>query len=168
MKKAIFVFIALHLVSMLSHAQNRGGNPTETRLQQLERKVYELEQRLNRLENGGGGRPAPYTEIACMVTAEYTGEVSLGKGRLRTEAESNALQACATKNPASYCKQVKCSDGQSPSIRGAFCSVSAMYTGEVFKGEGKNLIEAEYAAKALCQKSKPASYCKVEPRCETY
>ncbi|MNJ93304.1 hypothetical protein D3C87_109830 [compost metagenome] len=170
MKKALLVFVILHAVSMLAHAQSRNpGRDLESRVNYLERTVYDLNQRLQRLE-GGGGRPAPYTEVSCMATADTYYGVFFGKARTRIEAETIALQACSASHNPIFCKKTVCDDQNPSYINGAVCTVTSSTYNTIHKGEGKSLLEAEYKARKDCQSKHHANFCNNGPqaRCETF
>ncbi|WP_374000213.1 hypothetical protein [Bdellovibrio bacteriovorus] len=144
----------------------------ETRVYQLESNLSQINQRLANLEYGQRPQPfpEPAREVACMVTDTGYNKVFLGKGRIKLEAEAAAREACGKAVNSVYCNATaKCSDPQKDAnIRGAICVLTDTGYNKTFKGEGRSLIEAEFAARSACGSSVNAVYCMASPRCETF
>lgn len=151
----------------------------ETRVNQLEKTISYMDQRLSNLEYN---RPGPYPgpvppppppvsqEIACMLIDSGFSKVFLGKGKVRVDAEAAARQSCGKSVHSSYCNSnVKCSDPrQDGYINGAVCILTDSGFGRTFRGEATTLIEAEYNARKACGGSVHSSYCLNDVRCDTY
>lgn len=177
MKKLIGAVISLVvLCSSGASAQNRPGSmDLERRVRTLENIVYDLNDRLARLENN---RPNPYPpsyppaprEVSCLVIADGYYTSFFAKGRTQIDAETSALQACGRSVNASFCKKARCEDNSGPLVNGAVCALTAKGYNSTFKGEGTSKMEAEYNARQACEKSVNASFCNngVDVRCETY
>ncbi|WP_413582029.1 hypothetical protein [Bdellovibrio sp. HCB288] len=93
---AVLVSLATLLTAMPSVAQSRNMRPPEQDLQrrvyQLESTVYQLSQRLERLEYG-----APESRgWVCIVKDPTWGKVYQGKAESRVEASAQATNACVT------------------------------------------------------------------------
>lgn len=145
----------------------------ETRVNQLEGIISNINQRVSNLEYGQ--RPQPYPEpvaqeVACMLTDTGYSKVFLGKGRIKLEAEAAVRESCGKAVHASYCQAaVKCSEprGDRP-IQGAICVLTDTGYNKTFKGEGKSLIEAEFQARSQCGSQVHPSYCLANVRCDTF
>ncbi|AFY02167.1 hypothetical protein [Bdellovibrio bacteriovorus] len=145
----------------------------ETRVNQLEGVISQINQRVSNLEYNQ--RPEPYPppaalEVACMITDSGYSKVFLGKGRIKLEAEASAREACGKGVHASYCQgAVKCSDPRTERpIAGAICMLTDSGYGKTFKGEGKSLVEAEFNARKSCGDQVHPSYCVPNVRCDTF
>ncbi|CAE80350.1 hypothetical protein predicted by Glimmer/Critica [Bdellovibrio bacteriovorus HD100] len=170
---------ACFLFANSAGAQERGQERSleririlETRVNQLEGIISQINQRVSNLEYNQ--RPEPYppvaAEVACMVTDTGYSKVFLGKGRIKLEAEAAAREACGKAVHSSYCQgAVKCSDPrQDRPIAGAICMLTDTGYAKTFKGEGKSLIEAEYNTRKQCGDQVHPSYCVGSIRCETF
>jgi hypothetical protein len=182
MKKTIIAFLSLVVLSSGAFAQNRPGSmDLERRVRNLENIVYDLSDRLARLESGGRPGPNPYPptyppappvqrEVSCLVIADGYYSTFFAKGRTQIDAETSALQACGRAVNASFCKKARCEDNSGPLVNGAVCALTAKGYNSTYKGEGSSKMEAEYNARQACEKSINASFCNngVDVRCETY
>lgn len=143
----------------------------EQRVQQLENIISSIHQRVSNLEYNR--RPDPYPEPVaqesiCMLIDTGYSKVFLGRGRLKLEAEAEVREACGKAVHSSYCQgAMKCNDPHSDRrINGAMCVLTDTGYSKTFRGEGKSLIEAEYAARKTCGEAVHASYCVGAIRCE--
>ncbi|WP_413584697.1 hypothetical protein [Bdellovibrio sp. HCB274] len=93
---AVFVSMATLLIAMPSVAQHRdmrGEQDLQRRVYQLESTVYQLSQRLERLEYG---TPEQSRGWVCIVKDPTWGKVYKGKAESRVEASAAATNACVT------------------------------------------------------------------------
>ncbi|MGZ3770950.1 MAG: hypothetical protein ACXVCP_15080 [Bdellovibrio sp.] len=175
-RKSLGAILSLSfLFSFGANAQMRDGGDRirilESRVQQLEDIIYNMNLRLSNLENAG--RPSPYpqpnpTGSVCMLTDTGYNKVFLGKGPVQLAAEAEARQNCGKAVNSSYCQsEVKCNDPQQDRYTHyAFCVLIDTGYNKTFKGEANTLIEAEYNTRKACSESVNSSYCVGAIRCE--
>ncbi|HEX7675571.1 MAG TPA: hypothetical protein VF412_15450 [Bdellovibrio sp.] len=174
--KSLFVAALLLISTMASADIVRGGGyqaghrDIDQRVADLERQVYELNQRMSNLErNNFPPAPPVVKDIACMVTADSYGTVFIGKGNTRIEAQAAALQSCQASLSGMFCKKVNCDDPQaSARINGAVCMLNASSYGTTFTGKGSSLIEAEYNARKACNNQYSGMFCNTAVNCDTF
>ncbi|KYG60419.1 hypothetical protein AZI85_13200 [Bdellovibrio bacteriovorus] len=180
-RKAVLLVLGCCLfLGVSAQAQNRGDRESEririleSKVQQLESLIYNLNQRVSNLEYRGTPTlpppPVPASEVACMITDSGYGKVFLGKGRTKLEAEAKAKEVCGANVHATYCNNtLKCSDPvQDRVIQGAICVITDSGYGKTFKGEAKSVLEAEYNARKACNNAVHATYCNTNARCDTF
>lgn len=146
----------------------------ETRVNQLEGVIANINQRVSNLEYNR--RPDPYPqppeqqEVICTMIDRIYSKVFIGRGRVRLEAEADVRTSCSASIHASYCQEaVKCSDPmKDPFVRGAICTLTDTAYSKTFKGEAKSVLEAEYNTRKTCGNQVHPSYCTGPIRCETY
>ncbi len=173
MRTLLAVALVFLGISSAADAQGRRPPPAfehlEQRVQYLEDTIRQHEFRLNQIEKGGQQPPPIFVGYACLLVDTGYSKVFLGKARTSLQAETEARQECGKAVHPNYCSAaVRCNDGKSePWVRGYYCVVKDTGYGKVFSGEAENIIEAEYNAKAACQKAVHPSYCgKVSAICE--
>jgi len=148
----------------------------EGKVRELERTLYDVDQRLRTIETGGYiGQPLPVPapgyrqQISCLLVDSGFQKTFLGKADTQLQAEVMARQECAKKVHQSYCNsKVRCSDGVTDLYaRGHYCMIIDSGFSKTFSGQGADAIEAEAKAKQACQASVHSSYCgNVTARCE--
>lgn len=168
------------LFAQSAGAQERGQERSLERIRILESRVNHLEgiinhinQRVSSLEYNQ--RPPTHPEpvpvgVACQLIDTGYQKVFLGKGRMKLEAEAEARETCGKSVHSSYCLgSVKCSDpAQDRLIQAAVCMLIDTGYSKTFKGEGRNVVEAEYNARKNCGNSVHSSYCIGAIRCDSF
>ncbi|WP_413557737.1 hypothetical protein [Bdellovibrio sp. HCB209] len=102
---AAFVAMATLMISLPSVAQSRdrdmrGDQDLQRRVYQLESQVYQLSQRMERLEYGS----APSRGWVCVVKDSTWGKVYKGQSETRLEAAAAATNACIAASFESSCR----------------------------------------------------------------
>ncbi len=181
MLKSLTSFILL--LCGIAQAHGLGPSPTDTatRLQNLERKVQQLQNliashdnRLQNLEYSQGITPPgnvfpspPLSYSAILIDTGYS-KTFLGSGSTKLEAEAMVRQECSKLVHSSYCNGSVRFGSVDVGTRGSYCVITDSGYQKTFSARGANAIEAEAKAKQACQASVHSSYCgNVTPRCES-
>jgi hypothetical protein len=99
---AAFISLATLFMTTPSHAQARGSEDLQRRVYQLESTVYQLSQRLERLEYGAPDQGSRWW--ICTVKDSTWGTVYQNKAESRLQAAANATNNCITASMAANCK----------------------------------------------------------------
>lgn len=180
--KKLFVLIlttSFVLIHPFANAQSyqdpkNRNRDLETKIQQMEMLLQNLNQRVSNLEYNNQYKPSLPNQqqqaTLCMLTDTGYEKVFLGSGKVGLEAEIAVREACGKEVHQSYCQgAVKCNSPQKDAwINGAICMLTDTGYSKVFKGEATTLLEAEYKARKSCSSSVHQSYCKASVKCETY
>ena len=168
---SIFTWASFSSAQVIVRYKDPGS--LEAKIERLEYKLEATNRRLERLERRDSVvRPPVYqqkVDVSCLLVDSGYKKTFLGTGRNALEAEGAVRLSCEKSVHASYCTgAVKCSSGISEIGQGALCILNDSGYNRIFKGEGKNEVEAEAKAKQSCQASVHASYCgEVTVRCES-
>ena len=157
MKALIVSLIAL--TASISNAQVLNPNSTEARLRNVERQVYDLQQRNMQLESRvlqieehlyGNPMPLPPSNgnHVCGVQNTSSHKVFLGKSLSRIEAEAIAKNSCASGSSfPQYCVAYECSQED---LYEHTCRISNTSSQRDFLGRSKSVTEAKAIARNGC------------------
>jgi len=171
MKNVLAMFLMV-VASAAAQARNNetritvtyGPQTAEQRIQSLELRAQRTEMRLRELERlilNGPSYPVPEVrETLCTSKNSSNGKIFMASGVNRVDAGFNSIKACQsdafTYSP-SYCNaDPTCEDviANAPIVT---CTIQQASNGKIFKGEGRNQLEAIYKTQSNCQ-SDPFTY----------
>ncbi len=178
--KNILVMLTLVIASTVAQARDNqtritltyGPQTAEQRIQSLEQRAQRTEMRLREIErylnNGSNNYPEPVPEVRetlCTSKNSSTGKVFLASGANKIDAGFNSIKACQS-DPytysASYCNAEPTCESVIVNAPVVTCSIQQSSNGKIFKGDGRNHLEALFKTQSVCQSDAytySASYC---------
>lgn len=111
--------------------------------------------------------PLPEAKLwICMVNNKHTSTYFAGRGTSQMAAKSQALNNCQTAEEGFFCsKKIECEEIVK-SHNQHFCQIENRHIGQVYWGEGRSPLEAEFNARSRCQDTPEKFFCSTEVTCE--